>query len=363
MVIRHVSDDTEFDDTRLGDRAERGPAIATTRGPAVSGGPPAPRPAGADRPVPVVARLPDAGTLDAALALLGDSWTLLILQRAFLGVRRYAGWRADLGISDAVLAGRLRALTGAGILTTHPYRDGGRTRNEYRLGERGLDLWALLVAIWSWERRWVARVDPLPALRHVGCCAGGDSGTDVALVCGGCGQPVDARDTVTVVDPTTRRAGVRVPRLHPRRTRGPLGGGPLSWFPGTVEVLGDRWASYVLGGALLGIRSFSAFERELGISPDVLSDRLRRFVAHSILVAGPDGYRLTDRGRDTFAMFMVLAAWGDRWLGGPGRPSGLHVTHRACAAPLRPLLACTACGEPLGRRDVRFAPTGADRRG
>ena len=37
-------------------------------------------------------------TIGRALAELADSWTLLILQRAFLGVRRFAGWRDQLGI-------------------------------------------------------------------------------------------------------------------------------------------------------------------------------------------------------------------------------------------------------------------------
>src|SRR4029077_18101381 len=82
-------------------------------------------------------------TIGRALAELADSWTLLILQRAFLGVRRFAGWRDALGISDSVLAGRLREMTAACLLEARPYRDGGRPRSEYRLTPRGLDLWSL----------------------------------------------------------------------------------------------------------------------------------------------------------------------------------------------------------------------------
>ena len=105
-------------------------------------------------------------TIGRALAELADSWTLLILQRAFLGVRRFAGWRDALGISDSVLAGRLREMTAACLLEARPYREGGRTRSEYRLTPRGLDLWSLLVAIWWWERTWVPREVPLPELWH-----------------------------------------------------------------------------------------------------------------------------------------------------------------------------------------------------
>src|SRR3954451_24258564 len=128
-------------------------------------------------------------TIGRALAELADSWTLLILQRAFLGVRRFAGWRDALGISDSVLPVRLRETTAACLLEAPPYRDGGRTRAEFRLTPRGLDLWSLLVAIWWWERTWVAREVPLPELWH------GAHGCRVTLVCGGCRAEVTARDT------------------------------------------------------------------------------------------------------------------------------------------------------------------------
>lgn len=313
--------------------------------PAAPGGPPASRPS----------------TIGRALAVLGDSWTLLILQRAFLGVRRFATWRAELGISDSVLAGRLREMTAAGLLAPHPYRDGGRTRREYRLTDRGLELWALLVAIWSWERAWVPRADPLPDLVHHGCARG----VDVVLVCGGCGDALTARDTETARLPGASFSAVAPPRTHPRRSRGTLPTDPLSWFPGTVEVLGDRWGTCVLGAALLGVRSFSGFQRELEISPDVLADRLRRFVAQGVLAAGPGGYRLTDKGRATFPMLMLLVAWADRHLGGPTLLPALRVVHRACGNVLDPRLACRECGAVLARRDLAWAarerPAGRER--
>ena len=97
------------------------------------------------------------------------------------------------------------------------------------------------------------------------------------------------------------------------------------------------------------------------MSPDVLSDRLRRFVAMDVLAADDGGYRLTDKGRATFR------SWRWWWPGrsggsGPeGHPSALRITHRACGAVLDPRLACVTCGELLertaaasGTRTVRF---------
>lgn len=285
-------------------------------------------------------------TVGRALAVLGDSWTLLIVQRAFLGVRRFAGWRETLGISDSVLAGRIRELVAAGVLEPVPYRDGGRTRQEYRLGPRGVDLWSLLVSIWSWERRWVPREVPLPDLVHAG------HRTDVVLTCGACGAPVTAHDTVTA-RLSDGFAG-SLPRLHPRRSRGALPSDPLSAFPGALEVLGDRWGTAVVAGALLGLRTFGEFTRELDVSPDVLSDRLRRFVAHDVLAPGSEGYRLTAKGRATFPIMVGLVAWGDRWYG--DHPPALRIEHRACGAELSPVLGCATCAEPLERTTIRFTP-------
>jgi DNA-binding HxlR family transcriptional regulator len=290
----------------------------------------------------------DAQTaIGRALAVLGDSWTLLILQRAFLGVRRFAGWRDALGISESVLAGRLRDLTAAHVLETSPYRDGGRTRQEYRLTERGLDLWSLLVSIWSWERTWVPRSVALPDLLHDG------HPTDPVLTCGACREAVTARDTVT----TRLTAGFAgsLPRLHPRRSRSALPSDPLSTFPGAIEVVGDRWGTAVVAGAMLGLRSFSAFLDELQVSPDVLSDRLRRFVDHGVLAPEARGYRLTAKGRATFPVLIGIVAWGDRWLGPEGYPPALRIEHRACGALLDPVLGCPACGAVLTRRTVRFS--------
>ena len=94
------------------------------------------------------------------------------------------------------------------------------------------------------------------------------------------------------------------------------------------------------------------------MSPDVLSDRLRRFVAMGILATEHGGYRLTDKGRATFPIMALVVAWAERWLGPEGHPSALRITHRGCGPELDPRLACVPCGELLERTAVRFAPVG-----
>ncbi len=301
----------------------------------------------------------DANSIGRALAVLGDRWTLLILRNAFmLRTRRFDVWRRQLGISESVLAARLRDLVRDGVLVRAPATGGAR--NEYRLTGQGLELWSLLVAIWAWEKHWaVGAAEVQPDLRHLGC----GSSVTPRLVCGGCGQPVGVRELETGVAPVESFRFGAAPRFRRRSTRGSEPTAAELLMPDTIAVIGDRWSTLVLGAAMLGRRRFTEFERDLGISPTLLSDRLSRFVALGVLARGasaddPRGaYRLTDKGRAVFPIFALLIAWGDRWFPAPGGPP-LAIVHRACGRPLQPRLDCDACGAVLERRHVRFVPRG-----
>ena len=93
--------------------------------------------------------------------VIGDSWTVLILRDAFLGVRRFDEFVEDLGIARNVLTDRLERLVSAGLLETRPYKD-NPPRNEYRLTEKGKDLFDVLMVLWSFGERW----NPPPDPRH-----------------------------------------------------------------------------------------------------------------------------------------------------------------------------------------------------
>src|ERR1700728_2639227 len=118
--------------------------------------------------------------------LLGDRWTLLILRDATAGITRFDAFRENLGIADNILSARLARLVEAGVLVKVPYRDGNRTRHEYRLTQAGADLLPLLRALADWGARYTEPATEVPPMRmlHAGC--GGQ--VDVAGVCGTCGQ-------------------------------------------------------------------------------------------------------------------------------------------------------------------------------
>src|ERR671921_772777 len=108
-----------------------------------------------------------AGTL----AVVGEKWSLLILREAFLGVRRFADFQRNLGAPRAVLTDRLATLVDQGILRRTPYQaEGERQRHEYRLTQKGLDLYPTLVALMAWGDRYLAGDGEVPLeLRHRAC--------------------------------------------------------------------------------------------------------------------------------------------------------------------------------------------------
>ncbi|HEU0023750.1 MAG TPA: helix-turn-helix domain-containing protein, partial [Thermoleophilaceae bacterium] len=103
------------------------------------------------------------------IALLGDGWTLLLLRQAFLGTRRFDDFQSQLGLSRSLLADRLRKLVEAGILRREPYRDAVRTREQYRLTEKGIDLYPVLMALRTWADKHSSPDGPLVLYRHRDC--------------------------------------------------------------------------------------------------------------------------------------------------------------------------------------------------
>jgi DNA-binding HxlR family transcriptional regulator len=110
-----------------------------------------------------------AGTL----AVVGEKWSLLVLREAFLGVRRFADLQRNLGAPKAVLTDRLATLVDQGILRRVPYQaEGERQRHEYRLTEKGIDLYPTLVALMQWGDKYLAEGTPPPLeLHHRDCGA------------------------------------------------------------------------------------------------------------------------------------------------------------------------------------------------
>ena len=81
-----------------------------------------------------------------SLELIGERWTILIVRDAFLGVRRFDDFQRSLGVSRGVLADRLDRLVEAGILERRRYQE-HPSGYEYRLTDKGRDLWPVTMAL------------------------------------------------------------------------------------------------------------------------------------------------------------------------------------------------------------------------
>jgi DNA-binding HxlR family transcriptional regulator len=115
----------------------------------------------------------DNCSIARTLQIVGEKWTLLVLRDAFNGFRRFEDLQNRLGVARQVLADRLDRLVSEGILERRPYREPGqRTRHEYRLTDKGRDLYPALVALMHWGDRYVADPEGAPVLlTHRDCGA------------------------------------------------------------------------------------------------------------------------------------------------------------------------------------------------
>jgi DNA-binding HxlR family transcriptional regulator len=128
-------------------------------------------------------------SIAGALELVGERWTLLVLRDAFLGVRRFDDFQRSLGIARNVLQARLERLVEEGILERRRYQE-RPPRFEYRLTEKGVDLWPVTVALMKWGDRHLYPDGAPVVIEHRGC--GGE--VDDRRICTRCGELLEARD-------------------------------------------------------------------------------------------------------------------------------------------------------------------------
>lgn len=125
-----------------------------------------------------------------------------------------------------------------------------------------------------------------------------------------------------------------------------------------LEVVGEWWSMLIMRDAFLGVTRFDQFQQRLGISRNVLNQRLSHLVEAGVLVKVPyrdhpprHDYRLTDKGRDLWPVLTTMRQWGDKYAAPDGPP--LELAHKACGEVSEAVLTCSTCGESIGPRDVR----------
>jgi DNA-binding HxlR family transcriptional regulator len=91
----------------------------------------------------------DTCAIAAALSVVGDPWTLLILRDAFLGVRRFEDFRRGLGIARSVLSARLKKLVEYGVMRIGA-DELSTGRHDYLITPKGADLFPILLSLKAW---------------------------------------------------------------------------------------------------------------------------------------------------------------------------------------------------------------------
>jgi len=137
-----------------------------------------------------------------ALAVVGDRWTVLILRELFLGVNRFEEIQAQTGMSSHLLSTRLKRLEGDGIVARRPYSD-RPPRHEYRLTDKGLDLYPLLLSLKAWGEKWGGfepKAESALVITHRQC----GHETSLVLVCPACDEPFGPRDAAVALGESFR---------------------------------------------------------------------------------------------------------------------------------------------------------------
>ncbi|HEY6983409.1 helix-turn-helix domain-containing protein [Reyranella sp.] len=122
----------------------------------------------------------------------------------------------------------------------------------------------------------------------------------------------------------------------------------------SLDLIGDWWSLLIVRDALRGMRRFNEFEKSLGVSKNILTQRLRTLARQGILelVPAADGsayreYRLTAKGRGLFQVLVALGQWGQENLAAPAGHR-LTLVDRKHGRPVRKLEVRASDGRLLG---------------
>ena len=296
------------------------------------------------------------GALIRFLNIFGDPWSVLLLRDAFLGVRRFQGFRAQTGITRQTLSARLKLFVDNGVLRRVPYSERPQ-RFEYRLTKKGFDLYRFAFATWRWSTDWDLQPPTLPENLYR-YATGGLVEPD--MVCTACRTAINIAGTRL----ETKGVNEEIPTLGFRARR---------WAGSSVEfsamdanigirtaIIGDRWVSLILASILLGIHSFDRLVATLKIATNILAHRLKLMTEHGLL--HPPEYNQENRSYDYYPtpvavellpLFVTMTEWTGKW----ETPDGAHRPiwrHLPCGAILQTSVLDRNSGALITAADVYF---------
>jgi DNA-binding HxlR family transcriptional regulator len=139
-------------------------------------------------------------SIAAALAVVGERWTPLVMREVLLGRRRFADIRERLGVAPNILSDRLQTLLDQGLLEQRRY---GRHPEalEYVPTQKGIDITPALIALAQWGDKYAAPDGAPRVWVHTAC--GHDARPE--LRCGHCGGVLEPRELQVAPGPGADR--------------------------------------------------------------------------------------------------------------------------------------------------------------
>jgi DNA-binding HxlR family transcriptional regulator len=131
-------------------------------------------------------------SIAAALAVVGDRWSLLAVREVMFGNHRFSDIARNTGAPRDRLAARLKVLVDAGVLERRQYQD-SPPRSGYHLTESGRALSPVLESLLEWGNEYVVAKPPLTLYHHEHELRG-------SWTCVTCGEPVRGRDLKRAVN-------------------------------------------------------------------------------------------------------------------------------------------------------------------
>jgi DNA-binding HxlR family transcriptional regulator len=290
-----------------------------------------------------------------AIDMICDRWTWSIVLALLLGGRRFTDLTERTGMASRLLTTRLKALEANGVIVRLPYSM-HPPRFEYRLTNMGDDLLPIVLQMDRWEQAWSRPLDYTGRVTHQLCGAI----LQGEVRCRACGRPAGARDIVLKLSRAQLQKAPEKKTQHRRSIVSSEDDGKAAQLLGlSLDIFGDKWGIEILLCSFFGIRRFNDFRQSIGISANILSDRLDRLVAADLLSRGRDvhsqsGYWLTPKGVDAYAIMVSVHEWADKWVRGRYK-SPVQLIHAACGKPFLPNLVCTNCEQTVRPIEVAIA--------
>jgi DNA-binding HxlR family transcriptional regulator len=288
--------------------------------------------------------------------IIGDGWSFMIIRECFFGAHKFEQFKDVLGLPRTTLSERLRRLTRLGVIRQTTYSE-RPLRYEYRLTSAGLDLYPVMTAMMSFGDKWLAgnKSKPLQLL-HTPCT----HECQALIACSHCKEEISPRHVTYRDGPGAGLSSIPDDRKS-RRSADPtaLERRRPSSVARTMKLIGDRWSFMLIRAAFFHVCRFDDLQTTLGISPNILTDRLGRLVADGIFKrvlyqTAPERYeyKFTEMGLDLYGSMISMMRWGDEWQANGDPP--LILTHLNCGSDFKPVVICDHCKATLIATDMRY---------